>query len=509
MNQVRAASTARSVAQLVLRERMRERDSLVQFYNNALIEVHHWVIPCKTRQSPILLDQSPVSCVATNGDKITEFKWGASLVANLPDSIAPQVSSDLSHARAWPVPWTFGLLILPLGMYVGFIWTALPFLLSKSGVSVEHISRMAAILQIPPLLMFLWTPVVDVRLRRRTWLVLAAFGAATCVCFACPLIGPSSINLLAVLLFIAGGVLGLVFASCGGLMATTFSPSEQGKAAAWSMAGNFGGGVTGAAIVLWLAQRVSLPWIGIAMAALILLPALLAFTISEGPPASSYWFRGRFAEIRQEGFALFRSPRRRWGFLLLLSPGCTCSVQPLLPALASHYGVNANGVLWINGVAGGIVLAAGSLFGVLVPGDWDRRLTYVGAGLVNCIGAIVLLAPNRPAVYMAGSLIYLLTAGFCQARAVALILDVVGREISDLSTWFSALTSLSLIPIISMIWLGGRMFHYFGAHGLLWTDAAGNLLIGAVVATAFLTHVSLRLSSPVPSPGNERSDTEH
>jgi len=106
----------------------------------------------------------------------------------------------LSTGRTWPAPWTFGVLILPLGMFVGFIWTALPFLMSKSGVGVEQISRMAAILQIPPMLMFLWTPVVDVRLRRRTWLVLAALSAAALVFIACPLIDASSFNVLAVLL---------------------------------------------------------------------------------------------------------------------------------------------------------------------------------------------------------------------------------------------------------------------------------------------------------------------
>jgi hypothetical protein len=74
-------------------------------------------------------------------------------------------------------------------MYIGFIWTALPFLLSKSGASVEQISQMAAILTLPPTVMFLWTPVVDVKLRRRTWLVLGACSAAACLCFACPLIG--------------------------------------------------------------------------------------------------------------------------------------------------------------------------------------------------------------------------------------------------------------------------------------------------------------------------------
>jgi MFS family permease len=205
-------------------------------------------------------------------------------------------------------------------MYVGFIWTALPFLLSKSGVTVEQISRMAAILQIPPLLMFLWTAAVDVRLRRRTWLVLAALGGAACVGVACPLIGSSYFNPLAVLLFVAGCVLALVYAACGGLITTTLSRPAQGKAAAWISAGNFGGGVIGAALVLWLAQRASLPVIGIAMASLMFLPALPAFTISEPTPTSSYWFRGRFAEMGRECLAVFRSPDRRWSFLLLLAP---------------------------------------------------------------------------------------------------------------------------------------------------------------------------------------------
>jgi MFS family permease len=398
------------------------------------------------------------------------------------------------------------VLILPLGMFVGFISTALSFLLSKSGASVEHISQMAAILTLPPTLMFLWTPVVDVKLRRRTWLVVAACSAAACTCLACPLIGPSHFILLAFLLFVSGALVGLVFASCGGLMATTLAPSEQGKAAAWSQVGNWGGGVLGAAFVLWLAQKTSLPWIGIAMAALMVLPALPAFSISERPPVSSSWFRGRFAEMGREARAVLRSPPRRLSVLLLLAPVCTCAAQPLLPALASHYGVDANGVLWINGVAGGILLATGSLLAVFVPGDWDRRLTYAAAGLMNATGAIVLLAPNRPSFYLTGTLIYLLTAGFCQARAVALILDAVGQDCKDTSTWFSGLTALSTIPITSMTWLEGRMFHYFGVRGLLGTDAAGNLLVFTVVATAFLSHISARRSRLVASPESERSD---
>jgi hypothetical protein len=65
----------------------------------------------------------------------------------------------------------------------------------------------------------------------------------------------------------------------------------------------------------------------------------------------------------------------------------------------------------MNGVAGGAMLALGSVTGALVPGNWDRRLTYAAAGLTNAVAAIVLLAANCPLVYLAGSAFYLAVEG--------------------------------------------------------------------------------------------------
>jgi hypothetical protein len=244
----------------------------------------------------------------------------------------------------------------------------------------------------------------------------------------------------------------------------------------------------GAAVVLWLVVRFSLPVAGLAAAALVALPALLAFTITEPAPVASAWLAGRFTQFRREALALLRSPGRRWSVLLLVAPGSTCAAQSLLPALASHYGVGATGVLWTNGVAGGVVLGLGALCSVLIPADWDRRLTYTGAGLTNAFAAILLLAGNRPSVYFWGTLLYLLTAGLCNARFVALLLDVIGPDDRDPSTWFSALLAAGNIPIASMIWLEGQSFTKFGTHGLLWTDAAANLLMFTIVAAVFATY---------------------
>jgi hypothetical protein len=48
-------------------------------------------------------------------DKICEIQTGSTPVANLLDHPGPQSIRNLSTVRAWPAPWAFSVLILPLG----------------------------------------------------------------------------------------------------------------------------------------------------------------------------------------------------------------------------------------------------------------------------------------------------------------------------------------------------------------------------------------------------------
>ena len=385
-----------------------------------------------------------------------------------------------------PAPWMFSLLILPLGISVGFKFTPLPFLLAQAGVPFYRIATIASIVHLPAVLGFLWAPLVDTKLRRRTWLVLGALGTSMGLGIAFPLIGVTHSNLLTALILAAGVGDSLVSASCGGLMVTTLSKAAQAKASAWQQAGQLGGGALGGALVLWLVSNVRPATTGMVLAVLVALPALVALTVAEPAPAPAPGFRDRLARIAREIRTLIRSPRRRWGAVLLISPAGTGAALGLLPAIASHYGVGATGVMWVNGAAGGVLLALGALCGTLIPGDWDRRLTYAAAALTNAVGTLVLITANRQSIYLAGTVLYLLTNGFVWARFVALLVEVVGAETRDPSTFYSALNAAGAIPLLFMIWLDGLGYSKFGTHGLLWTDAAPNLLVFAIVATVFV-----------------------
>jgi len=373
-------------------------------------------------------------------------------------------------------------------MVFGFNSTPLPFLLAKAGVPVDRIASVSAIASLPGVVGLLIAPIVDIKLRRRTWLAIGMFGTAIAACTYFPLIGASHVVLMTALIFAGGMVTFLVMAACGGLMVRMLSSTDQSKASAWIQVGWLGGGALSGAMVLWLVARMPLVAAGFCFAVVIVLVGYIPFTIREPAPDPSPWFRGRLVALGKEVWGLARSRERLWGLLLLLSPCATGAAQSLLPAIASHYGVGGSGVMWINSIGGGVALAFGALCSTLVPGNWDRRFTYAAAGVANALAAVLLLAANRPSVYLAGTAFYLATEGVCAARSVALIVGIVGPEARDASTLYSLLNAAVSLPFVYVTWLDGVGFRYFGMRGLLLTDAGLNFLVFGIVAVIFVSY---------------------
>lgn len=388
--------------------------------------------------------------------------------------------------QRWPPPWLFLILILPGGIYTGFTTTPMPFLLSRAGVSVEKIANLESLLQIPTIFYFFWAPLVDMRFRRRTWLLLVSFCSAACLAGAMPLVGPAHLTLITGLLLGGMAVNVLVSSAQGGLMVSSLSRAGQAHASGWTQAGNLGGGALGAGITLWLLTRLSLPLATVATAAMVALPSLAALTIAERLPAVTAGLTDRFRKIGRELTAVFHSRQTLWGLLLLASPVSSGAALNLLPAVADHYGVGRQGVMWVNGMAGGLVLAFGSLAATLLPGEWDRRLTYAGAGMLNGLASLTLLAGDRPSVYYFGTVLYLVTTGFGYARFTALVMDVLGHGEHGASTRYSLFLAAGNLPIAYVLWLDGQGYHRFGTHGLFGVDAAGNLFVFAIVAAWWL-----------------------
>jgi PAT family beta-lactamase induction signal transducer AmpG len=375
-------------------------------------------------------------------------------------------------------PWLFGILAIPLGLSNAIIVVLMPYVLRKQGVSVDRIAEIVALASIPNVWAFLYSPLVDLGLRRRTWILLAA---TTTGLFAASAVLSStgSLTLLTTLLFASGAVGGLI-ASANGALLSFLDSHVRGRASGWYQAGNLGGGTVGGGIAIWLADRVSLPWLAVSVFLLITLPATAAFLIAE-PPAHPRAlipvFRDLFSDLRE----LMFSRRTLVGLVFFLSPVGSAAVVNLASGLGPDYRAPANEVMLISGIAGGLLSALGSVIGGFVCDHMNRWHAYaLSGGLATLFAGYMGFAPHTPWTYALGYSGYSIAAGFAYAVFTALVLEVMGRRHHAAGTAYSLFVATGNFPILYMTWLDGVGYKHGAVRGLMLVDALANG-IGALV----------------------------
>ena len=402
-------------------------------------------------------------------------------------SASGSTTATLPAQRRWPAPWLFFFLVMPYGIVQGFVQTPLPVMLRHFGVSTGEIATIAALITLPTTLNFLWCPLVDFLLPRRTWMVLAT-AATAALFFVGILLLKTHVDMARWLLFVGFATCTTTSASCGGLMASTLTPAEKGKASGWYNAGSLGASAVGGGALLFFAER--LPLIGLAAiaAAMLMVMALPALTIKEAAPQNSLrQLRKSIAGIWREVRATVLHWKAVPSLLLILAPVGTGSALPLFASLAGEYRVRSGGVILLNGVAGALLIMSGSLLATMIPGHWDRRLNYALAGGLNGIGSLLMvMLPMSPAVYYACVSAYFVTTGIAYTCFTALVLHMLGMAGRSGSSRYTLLLSLANIPCVFMTWFEGVGYRRFGARGVPSFDAAGNLLVCAVVLGLWL-----------------------
>ncbi len=155
----------------------------------------------------------------------------------------------------------------------------MPFVLRKHGVPVDRIAEIVAIATVPAVWYFIYSPVVDFGLRRKTWFLIGATGAGLC-CAVATLLSGKSLTVLTALLFL-GSCASSLISTTNGTLLSRLSPTMRGRASGWLNAGNLGGGALGGGVALWIAGMVSLPWLSIAVFFLVAAPVIGAPVIQE------------------------------------------------------------------------------------------------------------------------------------------------------------------------------------------------------------------------------------
>jgi hypothetical protein len=391
------------------------------------------------------------------------------------------ISSSGESPTQWP--WIFALLIAPMGVLTnGLFGGALAYLMGRQGVDPARQSTVIALLILPQTIYFVWSPLTDFWLARRRWLFLGALGAAFAVALALrsvQLDAPATIAVLFV-----GGCLGqLVTASCGGLMGTLQGETVRQRAGGFYQAGSLGFGALAVFGLTLLAQWLSLPALGLCMAAMIGLPGLASFWAAD----SGLVHAGSLLPTLRRVGSEFRATFLRWSSIpyvaVMVLPMGSGSLVGLLPGLAADYHVDGQYVAWINGLAGSLLCCGGSLIAGSIAHRFHSVRYYALVVATNLLPLAVLWSgPLTPRTYLIGSSLMLLSIGACYGALTGVILDFIGPSGKSGSSRYSLTNSLANLPVAYMAYLDGRGYALGGPHGMPGMD----LILSTVGLTVLL-----------------------
>jgi PAT family beta-lactamase induction signal transducer AmpG len=404
-------------------------------------------------------------------------------------------ASPQAPAVARERPWLFAFLIAPTAVIaIGLVNGALAYLLRREGIDPARGSQIVALLALPHTIYFLWCPIADFWMRRRTWVLAASAASAALLALGFhqrSLASPWAIRLI----FLSFCLGLLVAAATGGMMGALRSERNRRLAGSFYQCGSLVVGGVAVFALVTLADRFSLGVLGWVVAVMVVLPALAAFAAPAGDLPGELSMRESIARIGSE----FKITFLRWDAipytLLIVMPMCSGAMIGLLPALAVDFGVSGAQVAWVNGLAGVLLTALGSLSASLIPVRVRAPIAYLLAGIVNAATlAILALGPLRPAVYFTGTVLFLFTIGVCYALFTGVVLEFLGGSGKSGGTRYSIINSLGNLPVAYMAFVDGRGYAHWSARGMPGIDAA----LSAAVASALLIYFLVR-RAPQPA----------
>jgi MFS transporter, PAT family, beta-lactamase induction signal transducer AmpG len=398
-------------------------------------------------------------------------------------ALAGRESLSAAHER----PWLYAFLIAPDAVLsLGLVLGGLGFLLRNEGVNPARAASIVALLALPHTIYFFWGPVTDFWMRRRTWLLIAAFVAALTLLAAFHQPRLSTTWAIA-LLFLAACIAMLVAAACGGMMGTLRSEVNRRRAGSFYQTGSLALGALATFLLISFSGRLSLFALGAIVAALIALPALAALAAPAQSVLSGHSLRETAQRISREFKSTFLRREAIPYTLLITFPMCSGGMLGLLPELARDYGVSGAQVAWINGVASALLTALGALAASLIPVRVRAPIAFLVAGLVNAGSlAILALGPQRPAVYFIGTVLFLFTIGACWALFTAVALEFLGSSGKSGSTRYAFINSLGNLPTAYMAKVDGIGYAVWGPRGMPGTDAVLSVMGACLLLGYFL-----------------------
>lgn len=394
-----------------------------------------------------------------------------------------------------------GLSNAPFGLVSGFILLPLPQMLAAQGVPELKIAAISAACFSPGFWVFLLGPLLDIRFSRRWYSALFAILAGLGLTIA--LLLRSHLLLLEFALMMAYAAGALSSNALGGWLAgiVTEIATGEGDSAnhegarlgAWTQVGFFLGNGLMAGLAAEALRRLPLALAAPLLGSLVILPAAI-FPWIPLPDAATDGDAGRLQHQLRQGFRqLFRELRQLLkrsevllSLLLFVAPTGSFALSNQLSGIARDFHASD---AFVSRMGGLVLTVAGAAACLLLPLLARRIKALPLYLLIGSAGStftlLLLLLPRTPLTFALAFLGENCVQALSFTAAVAICFATIGNKNPLAATQFSLLTSATVLPILYMGVLDGRVYSSHALPGMLLADGslslAACLLMGAIL----------------------------
>lgn len=380
--------------------------------------------------------------------------------------------------------WMLGVAYLPFGLFTGFPLVAMPFLLTGRGMPLDRVAGITSLVLIPSFTSFLLCPVVDCGMPRRTWALLWAGCTGVCAAAGVLLLDRAVAGHAGAFtgFLVAGAFTAQLYSSTmGGMTPNLVAEKDTARAAMWLNVANLGGIGLGGWIAILLVGHMGTRWGAAALAAVIVAPALLLLAVGREervPRALGETMRRVFRDL----WAVSRTRQAVIGLLIFTLPAAPFAAINLFSGLGRDFHASDATTTWLTGIGNSVLCSAGALLGGWLSERMDRRMLFVGTGVVAAFGTLgMAFGARTAAVFCAGVGFYYVMAGVNFVACSAAAFDIMGANNPLSATQYALLMAACNVAIETVTTSDGRGYAHFGAKGLLVTDAMFSLVTGTVL----------------------------
>jgi PAT family beta-lactamase induction signal transducer AmpG len=385
-----------------------------------------------------------------------------------------------------PPPWLFALAGTPYGVVGSFAGQVMPYVTEQAGIQLDAIGWYGALLLVPPVVQFLYAPIVDIGPRRKHWLVIVAVLGAAFLTASCMMPLPAHTTAFLAFAVAAQLISGLVGSCCGGLMASAMPDDLRGKASGWYNVGNLSGGGLSASVAIWMVgHKLDPSIIGATLGAMMILPAVAVLWIDEParPPASARAvFRETLGDVRRVLF----SKSGLTGIALCVSPVGTSALVNYFSGMSKPYGASPDTVAAVTGFGNVLLTAVGAGIAGYLCDRFNRRAMYLLSGTMTAVcGIVMALSPRTELTYAVGVATYALVTGFCYSSFTATVLETIGKAGRAAATQYSLFVAAGNLAILYVGLIDTRFDKAHGVEGVIASDATLNIVGVVILAIVF------------------------